>query len=141
MLTKSRKLLTPIASATVLLAVAVSPVRADSYTIPKDQIDKQKIFYGPSEVFSKPAEVDYCEVVKATPEYAEIKKNKIERGTGKYWILVEQASERAIRAIRTYGKETEYDLIAASGYLGGLKPPIPAKNVTKDIIELMLDDK
>jgi hypothetical protein len=52
---------------------------------------------------------------------------------------MEQASDRAIRAIRQFGKDTDHDLIAASGYLASLRPPIPAKDVTRDIIELMLD--
>ena len=97
--------------------------------------DEQKIFYGTPASFEKPAEVDYRQVVMATPEYASIKKNKIKSGTAKYWILVSEGSQRAVRAIKEVGTKGEFDLIAAKGYLGSLKPPIPAEDVTELVLK------
>ena len=116
--------------------------RARAHTIPQDQLDRTKIFWGNGKSFESPGEVDYDEIIKATPEYQEIKKDKIQRGTGKFWLLMSKASTRALRAIAQVGEDTEYDLIAAKGYLGGLKPPIPAKDITELVVaEITGEDK
>lgn len=117
--------------------IVTSVALAELYSIPADQLDPQKIYWGSASGFEKPSEVQYDELVKETPEYKELKKKKIERGTGKYWILMSQASDRVVKAISQVGQETEYDLIAAQGYLGGLKPPIPAEDITKQVLETM----
>lgn len=119
----------------VLLLGCFLSALAASYSIQPDKVDKQKIFYGTPEKFEKPAEVDYDEIVYTTPEFQEIKKKNIARGSGKYWILLSQASDHAIRAIRRVGDETEHDLIALRGYLGSLDPPIPAVDITNLVIE------
>ena len=105
------------------------------YSIQPDKVDQQKIFYGTPEKFEKPAEVDYEQVVRTTPEYQEIQKKNVERGSGRYWILLSRASEHAIRAICKVGDETEHDLIAAVGYLGSLDPPIPAEDITQMVVD------
>jgi len=108
---------------------------AATYSIPQDKIDTQKIFFGGAAAFDKAAEVDYEMVIRATPEYEEVQKKKIEPGTGKYWILLSQASDRVVRAISDVGQETEYDLITAQAYLGGLEPAIPSDNITQLIVD------
>ena len=105
------------------------------YGIPEDQLDAQKVYYGNSEAFETPASVKIEDVLKATPEYDEIKKKKIERGTGKYWILVSQAQERSKQAIAEVGKESDYDLICEDGYLDELEPAIPSVDVTESVLE------
>lgn len=118
----------------VVLAAAAQP-----YTIPADKLDDQKVFWGSAASFEKPGEVDYTAVVKATPEYASIKKNKIKSGTAKYWILISKASDHAVRVIADVGEKSEYDLVAAKDYLGGLEPPIPATDLTKMVLEKLSD--
>lgn len=100
-----------------------------------DAPDDQKIFFGSPASFQKPAEVDYALIVRSTPEYASIKKNKIQPGTAKYWILSSGASNRALDLIKQVGKETDYDLIAMKGYLGSLPTPIPAEDITKAVLK------
>ncbi|MCC6696348.1 MAG: hypothetical protein IT365_12020 [Candidatus Hydrogenedentes bacterium] len=119
----------------VALVAVTSLAFAEVFAIPADQIDPKKVYWGEAAGFEKAGEVDYDSVVKATPEYKELKKKKIERGTGKYWILMSQASDRSARAIAQVGQDTEYDLIAAQGYLGSLKPAIPAEDITKLILK------
>lgn len=101
-----------------------------AYSIPEDQVDPQKIYWGSPANFDKPGEVDLDALIRATPEYEEIKKNKLERGSGKYWILLNEASERAQKAILAVAEDTDYDLVTAVGYLKGLKPSIPADDIT-----------
>ncbi|GMV99468.1 MAG: hypothetical protein AMXMBFR84_06070 [Candidatus Hydrogenedentota bacterium] len=118
-----------------VFVVALFASTAVALAIPKDQLDAKKVYYGQATAFEKPAEIRYDDIVKATPEYKEIKEKKIERGTGKYWLLMSQASDRAVKAIATVGKDSEYDLIAASGYLGKLEPAITATDITELVLE------
>jgi len=124
-----------------VLAVLLTATGAEAaYSIPSDQVDARKLYWGSPDAFEKPGEIDLQKVIAETPEYKEIKKKKIERGTGKYWILMSQASERALKAVAAYGKATEYDLIAASGYLETLEPAIPADDVTKAVTKALTED-
>ena len=119
----------------IVAALAALPaLAAYSYAIPDDQLEVQRIFFGDTENFEKAATVRIEDVVKSTPEYDEIKKNKIERGTGKYWILIEQATDRAVQAINEVASESDYDLFAADGYLDNLEPPIPSVDVTNLVL-------
>ncbi|MBW7865895.1 MAG: hypothetical protein GX580_03835 [Candidatus Hydrogenedens sp.] len=123
-----------IAAALCAFALAVSAV-AESYSIPPEKVDEQKVFWGKPGEFSKPAAVDYKAVVMATEEYKSIKHNKIESGTAKYWILISQASERAVKAIAAVGKDSEYDLIVAKGYLESLEIKVQPDDVTAKVLE------
>lgn len=124
-----------VVAAAVVLAMGVAS--AATYSIPEDQLDTQKVYYGTASGFEKPAEVQYQEIIKATPEFQELKRRNIERGTGRYWILISQASDRAVRTIAQVGQETDFDLIAAEGYLGSIEPAIPAEDVTELVLKAM----
>lgn len=127
-----------LASWAVLLSLVLmaGPSSGEAkYTIGEDQLDSTKVYCGAAKGFDVAAEVDMNKVLKATPEYSEIKKKKIERGTGEYWILLNKASERALRAIFEVHDETGYDLVAAKGYLGSLNPPIPAQDITQLVVD------
>ena len=108
---------------------------AATYSIPQDKVDTQKIFFGGAVAFNKPGEVDYETIIRVTPEFEEVQNKKIEPGTGKYWILLSQASDRVVRAISAVGQEAGYDLITAQAYLGSLSPAIPSDNITQLIVD------
>ncbi len=116
----------------VLLACAVLSL---AYSIPKEQLDVKKLYWGEATKFGEPAEIEYQDVVTATPEYKAIKTRKITRGTGRYWILMSQAGDRGIRAIMTVATDQGYDLVGSAGYLGSLKPPIPVHDITEAVID------
>jgi hypothetical protein len=63
--------------------------------------------------------------------------DKVERGSGKYWIMMSQASDRVVKAVAHLGEESDYDLICAEGYLKGLNPPVEADDLTEKAIEVM----
>lgn len=113
---------------------SVSAIAAP-YSIPPEKQNIKKVYYGTAASFEKPGKVNYESIVKATPEYEEVKKEKIEPGTGKYWILLSQASERANRAISKVGQESGYDFIAAQAYLGTLEPSIPSEDITPLVLD------
>ena len=118
-------------------AIALNAVSAFSapYSIPPEKQNIKKVYFGTATSFEKPGKVNYESVVKATPEYKEVKKEKIEQGTGKYWILLSQASDRANRAISKVGQESGYDFIAAQAYLGSLEPAIPSEDITPLVLD------
>ncbi len=119
-------------AAAILLLLSAIIALGDS--IPKDQIDASQVYYGSPSSFEKAAEVDIETVIAATPEYQEIIKKKLDQGTGKYWILQGQASNRALKAIADVAAETDYDLIAEQGYLGILDPPIGCQDITDLVV-------
>lgn len=123
-------------SIAVGLAMAASfalAIAAQAYSIPPEKIDEKQIYWGQWDSFEKPSEIKYEDVVQSTPEYTELKKKKVARGTGKYWILMSQSSDRTVRAIGSVAPEQGFDLVAADGYLEGLE--IPAEDITKTVVE------
>ena len=120
-----------------LLIAAFSVAAYVDFVIPPEDIQLDQIFYGNPSSFSKPAEIDVEALTLATPEFQEIKRKKIKKGTGKYWILRSNATDRAHRAIQQLAEELDYDLIANEGYLGGLPTPIECDNITKLAIKIV----
>lgn len=120
------------------LAIAA---QAATYSIPADKLDAQKVYFGKAEGFERPAGVDYETIIKATPEYEEVKKKKIEPGTGRYWILLSQASDRVVRSISEVAQEMDYDFIASQGYLGSLDPAIPSEDITQLVLDKLASKK
>lgn len=119
--------------ATILMLASL----AGALAIPAEALDEQQIYYGDGAKFEKPGEVDYRTIVKATPEYAEIRTGKVERGTAKYWILLSNASDHAIQAISQVAHNTDYDLVANFGYLGALEPAVAADDLTAQVLEVL----
>lgn len=124
-----------------VVAAGAEEAEPKTYSIATDKVDNQKIYYGSADSFTKAGNVNYESIIKATPEYEEVKKKKVEVGTGKYWILLSQASDRAVRAIAEVGQENQYDLIAAHGYLNTLEPPIQSDDITKLVLEKLTNKK
>ena len=119
-----------------LVLATSTPAPAETYSIPTEKVNTQKVYWGSAASFQKPGRVDYEQIVKSTPEYSSIKKKKIQSGTAKYWILLSKASDHAVRLISEVGQETDFDLIVASGYFEEIKLEKPAE--TPDITSLVL---
>ena len=120
-----------------LVFILTSVVAYGDFIIPAADIQLEQIFYGNPAGFSKPAEIDVEALMLATPEFQEIRRKKIQKGTGKYWILRSNAADRAHRAIQKLAEDLEYDFIANEGYLGDLPTPIECTNITKKAIKLV----
>jgi len=119
--------------ATCMFAMVASAV-AEAYSIPLDKLDTQKVYYGSAAHFEKPAEVNYERIVRATPEFEEIRKKRIESGTARYWILISKASDHAVRLISEVGRELEHDLIVAKDYLSDLELPVETDDLTDFVL-------
>ncbi len=111
-----------------------------AYSIPEDKVESQKIYFGSASDFKKAAEVSFDTVVRATPEYQEIRSHEIERGTGKYWVLMTRASERASARIRSKYRETDFDLLTERGYLETVDPEIPVEDITDQVVQTFEDN-
>lgn len=122
----------------VLIVLTVFAVVAHAeMSIPAGDVMRNQIFHGIPSSFSNPAEIDVDAVILSTPEFQKIKKKRIRKGTGKYWILRSNATDRAHRAIQTLAARTKFDLIANSGYLGDLPTPIKCAEITKQAIKIL----
>jgi hypothetical protein len=119
------------------IILAISAVAFADLVIPPDDIELEQILFGNPASFSKPAEIDVEALTLATPEFEEIKRKKIKKGTGKYWILRSNATDRAHRAIQVVVEKTDYDLITTEGYLGDLPTPIECDNITKQAMKIV----
>lgn len=121
----------------ILTVVIIICSSISSYSIPEKELSIEKIYFGSGTNFGNPAELDYQKIIGETPEYKEIIEKKMEAGTGKYWILLSQASDRVVKSIQSFATANSYDLIASIGYLSSLTTPIPSINITSLVINLM----
>ncbi len=119
---------------------AVTAIAVGAQAIPKDKVDLTMIYWGNASGFEKAGSVKMDKIIKSTPEYDQIKSKKIERGTGKYWILLSGATDRAKEAIVKTADETDYDFIAAKDYLEQLDPKIEFEDIT-DLIVAKIEDR
>jgi len=129
-----RKFIPSILSVVVVWSTAAATT---TYSIPQEKLDSHRVYWGDPAAFGKAGEVDFDALLRETDEYREIKQKKVERGTGKYWILLSKASERALRAMAQYGQDSEYDLLTAMDYLNEVEPAIPVDDITDDVIAAM----
>ena len=129
----------PIRWVLCCLALLVA-AHAIAHSVPKEHQDIKKVYWGSLDQFEKPGEVDLGVVIQETQEYKKIKKDKIARGTGEYWILMERSSKRALHAVSGFAEKSDYDLITVAGYLGGLEPPVETADVTKEVIKYMAEN-
>ncbi|MEK6891538.1 MAG: hypothetical protein AABX03_05380 [Nanoarchaeota archaeon] len=84
----------------------------------KDEAEKYKIkedtkYFALTEKkeTSNPRVYDHLELLRATSEYQQIEEEKIERGTGKYWILLSRASDIVNNAMTEEIQETGADVL------------------------------
>lgn len=71
-----------------------------------------KIFYGTyAEKITNPRCFDKAALLSMTPEWKEIKSKKIDKGTGKYWILLSAANDRADKQVNTYTQDAELEFL------------------------------
>ena len=117
-----------------LIFMVLAVFTETEYKIPPEKMDNTKIYYGEmTQVFSKPAEIDFDTILKETPEYKELKNKKIEPGTGKYWILLNKATESIMKLIPSTAKENNYDIVSTKGYFKSIN--IEAEDITILIID------
>jgi len=123
---------------TAILILTVLPLYASAASIAKDDVDPQKIFWGNSQQFSKPAEINLVALIEKTPEYKKLVKEKLDSSGAKYWILMTQAQERVTTSIVRVARAKQFDLVCETGYLGSLG--IEAKDIT-ELVEKDLTGK
>ena len=79
-------------------------------------LNQQEVFWGGvvDGECDNPVKIDYEKIIKSTPAYRSIKKDRIESGTPKYWILMSKASDQAVSYIKMQAKEQGYDLVVSA---------------------------
>lgn len=81
-------------------------------TVTKEEMPEDRIFYGAyAEKITNPRCFDKAVLLGLTPEWKEIKSKRIDKGTGKYWILLSAANDRVDKQINAYTKDAEIDFL------------------------------
>jgi len=141
---KTRKKLAGIALTIVGLLVTPSGSLANASTptetTEEKPLDLKEVYWGNANDYEKPACVDYEEIVRETPEYKKIEDKELKRGTGEYWILMSQASDRVVKTIAQVGEIIDCDLILGRAYAKEKASEAYDHDITK-VVKKMLAGK
>ena len=129
------QLLRVLALGVFVLASAASSVSAQCIRV----TDSEKVLHGSANQCLKAAVVDYKKLRQATPEYKQIKKQGIEKGTAQFEILSQQITTRIRDLLRDYCKSKGYDCVVVKGYVKA-EDASKATDITDDILEKMEED-
>ena len=101
--------------------------------------DSEKVLHGSASQCLKAAVVDYKKLREATPEYKQIRKQAIEKGTAQYEILSQQITTRIRDLLRDYCKTKGYDCVVVKGYV---KPEDASKatDITDEVLEKLEEE-
>ena len=81
----------------------------------------EKVYHGDAKRFTKAAVVDSQEIVRATSYYQEIVKEKLDKNSAKYWVLIRKANDAFHKVVRQVAEDEGYDLVAEEGALEAVK--------------------
>lgn len=98
--------------------------KGDEFVIDAGKVRGIYVYYGnlPStgeyKIYERDLEfVSRAEVIRATPSFKEIEKDRVDRSSARYQILIAKASETAVRTIMDYGKDSKIGLILDADYI------------------------
>ncbi len=91
-----------------------------------------QVYYGDSEDYSRPGEVDAARVFAEIPEWQEIQRKNLNPDQAEYWILLEKANVKFYKAVAKAAQRLRLDLIGELGTLPRDKGEPP--NVTDQTI-------
>ena len=95
--------------------------------------DKNQIYYGDPDSFSKPAVLTASTVFDSIKEYKEIKDRKIKPDDPDYWILLNRANKRFYKAVKKTAEDKSYDLMGESGSIEA-KDGAALPDATSDVV-------
>ena len=108
----------------------------ENYSLNEEIIDETSILYGTPKGFNNPAYVNMEQLLESTDEYQKIKKENIKSGTGEYWLILNDASEKVNTMISNFIEENDYDIIFKKEYATNLNlENVEIKDITNEILE------
>jgi hypothetical protein len=84
---------------------------ADKYEV----VDKDRIYYGNSNNFTRPACLSLKSVFQEIPEYMTIVRKRLTYQDPHYWVLLNAANEVFRKVVRGVASEYKHDLIGEQG--------------------------
>jgi Skp family chaperone for outer membrane proteins len=79
--------------------------------------DSKKVLHGSAHQCLKAAVVDYKKLRQATPEYKQIQREGIEKGSAQHEILCQRITTRIRDLLKEYCKDKGYDCVVIKGYV------------------------
>jgi hypothetical protein len=125
-----KKFIVPIICAFFLLLLCVALADANKYEV----VDKNKVYYGNCNDFTRPACLSAKRVFREIPEYRTILRKRLTCANPHYWVLLNAANEVFRKVVKGVALENGYDLI---GEQGTIKPK-SEKDVVPDATHLAL---
>lgn len=98
-------------------------------------VNRQKIYYGDTRKFTRPAVLEAAKIYDTIPAYRKIVNRKLTSDDPEYWPLMRRAAGAFVRGMKAVCARRGYDLV---GELGSIKPTakrdtVPA--ITDDVID------
>jgi Skp family chaperone for outer membrane proteins len=73
------------------------------------------VLFGSARVCQKPAEVDYRALQEATPEFKTIERERLQKGSARYEILMAKMTQRVGVAVKEIARQQGYDCVVVKG--------------------------
>jgi hypothetical protein len=107
----------------------------------KIRIRARDVYLGRYRSFRKPAVLDCQKVFNSISYYQKVKRDRLNKKSGRYWILMQKANRIFYKALRRLSRERGYDLIGArnSIVINGANPRDVTKNLLQIIPSITLD--
>jgi len=92
------------------------------------------VYFGDKNLFSAPAVMNRDKVFAEIPAFKTIKKEKLDKRSARYFMLLEQANEVFREKVKATAERMGHDLVVEKG---GIKadPAMKFSNITQDVID------
>jgi len=107
----------------------------------KIRIRARDVYLGRYRSFRKPAVLDCQKVFDSISFYQKVKRDRLNKKSGRYWILMQKANRIFYKALQRLSRERGYDLIGArnSILINGASPTDVTRNLLEIIPSITLD--
>lgn len=126
----------------LLAALALTPAGGVIAQPGSDKIQTDKVnykitgdvYFGDKNLFSAPAVIKRDKVFAEIPAYKTIKKEKLDKRSARYFMLLEQANKEFREKVKETAEKLGYDLVVEKGKIKA-EPAMKFPNITKDVID------
>ena len=119
----------------LLLAASLVYTASALFVPPTYEVDKEKVYYGDTESFSKPATLDRDKVFAEISAYKQIENEGLTRKEPRYWILLRKANDVFSKVVAKVAEDDGYDLVAENGSVKKKGREKAAPDLTESAIE------
>jgi len=94
------------------------------------------VYYGDKNRFNNPCVLKRDTVFKKIPAYQKIIREKLDKNSARYYLLLEEANRTFQNIVKTVASRLGYDLVAEKGCIKSSKR-IRIKDITKEVVDAL----